>query len=213
MKGYITTPINLSTSLGDRQVIVNINEEAWDLGLLMFPTHGLEFSQYDPLTQSFTICNSNALQSITINNVVEYGSDFFEMALQHDLPYELAAGESFRVTLTLVHFPQETTSAIFRIYNSYGSGVKSYVAGIFGFDGVNELSAEAKLYPNPTTGQFTVEGANVAKVEVYNLVGQKVHEAEGKTISIDATEWNKGIYLVNIIEQSGAVVTKKLVVR
>ena len=78
---------------------------------------------------------------------------------------------------------------------------------------VTELTAETKLYPNPTTGQFTVEGANVARVEVYNLVGQKVHEAEGKSVSIDATEWNKGIYLVNIVEQNGAVVTKKLVVK
>ena len=78
---------------------------------------------------------------------------------------------------------------------------------------VTELTAEAKLYPNPTTGQFTVEGANVAKVEVYNLVGQKVHEAEGKSVSIDAAEWNKGIYLVNIIEENGAVATKKLVVK
>jgi hypothetical protein len=78
---------------------------------------------------------------------------------------------------------------------------------------VTELSAETKLYPNPTTGQFTVEGANVAKVEVFNLVGQKVHEAEGQSVNIDATEWNKGIYLVNIIEQNGAIATKKLVVK
>ena len=85
---------------------------------------------------------------------------------------------------------------------------------------VTELSAETKLYPNPTTGQFTVEGANVAKVEVYNLVGQKMHEAvasslamTGQVISFDAADWNKGIYLVNIIEKNGAVVTKKLVVR
>ena len=76
------------------------------------------------------------------------------------------------------------------------------------------------IYPNPTTGQFTVEGANVAKVEVYNLVGQKVHEAvasslamTGQVVNIDATDWHKGIYLVNIIEENGAVVTKKLVVR
>ncbi|KWW25340.1 MAG: hypothetical protein F082_899 [bacterium F082] len=72
---------------------------------------------------------------------------------------------------------------------------------------------QSKYWDNPTTGLFTVEGANVAKVEVYNLVGQKVHEAEGKSVSIDATEWNKGIYLVNIIEENGAVVTKKLVVK
>jgi agmatine/peptidylarginine deiminase len=87
-------------------------------------------------------------------------------------------------------------------------------------EAITELSSEAKLYPNPTTGQFTVEGANVAKVEVYNLVGQKVHEAvasslamTGQVVNIDAAEWHKGIYLVNIIEENGAVVTKKLVVR
>ena len=78
---------------------------------------------------------------------------------------------------------------------------------------VTEISAETKLYPNPTSGQFIVENVNVAKVEVYNLVGQKVYEAEGKEIGIDAVNWNKGIYLVNIINQNGAVETRKLVVK
>ena len=77
----------------------------------------------------------------------------------------------------------------------------------------NETSEEVIIYPNPTTGQFTVEGANVAKVEVYNLVGQKVCEQQGsKVLNIDASSWHKGIYLVNIIEENGATVTKKLVV-
>ena len=59
-----------------------------------------------------------------------------------------------------------------------------------------------------------MEGANVTKVEVYNIVGQKVYEQQdNKVVNIDATEWNKGIYLVNIIEKNGAVTTKKLVVR
>ena len=81
--------------------------------------------------------------------------------------------------------------------------------------GIPEIktSEEVILYPNPTTSQFTVEGANVARVEVYNLVGQKVHEADGQVVHFDAAEWHKGIYLVNIIEQNGAVVTKKLVVK
>ena len=69
------------------------------------------------------------------------------------------------------------------------------------------------IYPNPTTGNFTVVGANISKVEVYNLVGQKVYEAQGEMVSINASNWNKGIYLVNIIDQNGAVETQKLVVR
>ena len=70
------------------------------------------------------------------------------------------------------------------------------------------------LYPNPTTGQFTVEGANAAKVEVYNYVGKKVSEQQGsKVVNINASGWNKGIYFVNIIVENSAIVTKKLMVR
>ena len=78
---------------------------------------------------------------------------------------------------------------------------------------VTELSAETRLYPNPTSGQFTVEGANVARVQVYNLVGQQVYEAKGQVVNIDANQWNKGIYLVAITNRNGAVETKKLVVK
>ncbi len=78
---------------------------------------------------------------------------------------------------------------------------------------VSELSTETKIYPNPTTGNFTVEGLNVAKVEVYNLVGQKVYEAQGKSISIDANNWNKGIYMVNVTDENGVVETQKLLVK
>ena len=78
---------------------------------------------------------------------------------------------------------------------------------------VTEISGEIQLYPNPTNGNFTVKGANIAKVEVYNLVGQKVQEAEGQVVTLDASNWDKGIYLVNITDRNGAAVTKKLVVQ
>ena len=78
---------------------------------------------------------------------------------------------------------------------------------------VSEVSSETKLYPNPTTKHFTVEGANIEKVEVYNLVGQMVCEKQGKMIRFDVANWNKGMYLVNIIDQNGSVETKKLMVK
>ena len=98
----------------------------------------------------------------------------------------------------------------------YGEMESEPVNISFTFDGLAGSQAENPIviYPNPTTSQFTVEGANVAKVEVYNLVGQKVCEQQGsKVVNIDATDWHKGIYLVNIIEENGAVVAKKLVVK
>ena len=54
---------------------------------------------------------------------------------------------------------------------------------------------------------------NVVSVEIYNLVGQKVYEAQGKTINVDAADWDKGIYLVKVSDQNGAVETRKLMVK
>ena len=53
----------------------------------------------------------------------------------------------------------------------------------------------------------------MAKVEVYNLVGQLIYAEQGKVVNINASNWNKGIYLVNITDNNGAIETKKLVVR
>lgn len=426
-KGYYTYIINIATSLGNRQVTVNVNEEAWDEGLMLWPMQGLTFGPNTSTTQTFYLKNTNALQSITLNAVYEDGSNHFNMVPSHTLPYSIQAGEMFAVTVTLIDFPeQETTANVFVDCSDYAQSTTYFTIGAFpptpqgelvitpdtlwyesmgevrsfvvnngtndavviediipeesalivedfttpytlqagqnvtvairlqtppakddyfirdinvqtslgerhvtamvkktaldfgltivgspvveltvnepqaevyvtngnygthtpieitaiiecenqmlhdllelthhdlpytlnegenfmitiapkpnlgnrqdqirtcisivsdhndvAFDvtideelvSVTELSAETKLYPNPTTGQFTVEGANVAKVEVFNLVGQKIYHSEGRVVNIDASDWNKGIYLVNIIEQNGAVVTKKLVVK
>ena len=420
-KGYIDTQINLATSVGDRQVNVRINENALGDGMLLWPMAGLYFDEDSPMTQTFWVRNTYEEESITLYELYEEGSDYFDITLQHSLPYVIPADGYFAVTVTLVNFPEQATDAIVHVrgssqtyssrflhiagglsggsgelvispdtlwyeqlgqernfviknettetvtinqiesdlyalrisdiglpytlqagqsvsvsvlldlgggksdYNSYdirvetsmgerhvtakvkqtlldqgllvsgspylsvedGTGaegilqnrnygsltpIEIYSIAEDGTDyliilpqhpvpytlpaaenfhimfyanspakgtvstivlvesssrqcwfhvtinedllNVTELSAEAKLYPNPTTGQFTVEGANVAKVEVYNLVGQKVCEQQGsKVVNINATDWNKGLYFVNIIEENGAIVTKKLVVK
>ena len=75
------------------------------------------------------------------------------------------------------------------------------------------LHKKVSLFPNPTDSFVFIEGSSLIKFEVYNLAGKKLHENEGRTIKIDASGWSKGIYLVKIIEENDAVVTKKLVVR
>ena len=81
------------------------------------------------------------------------------------------------------------------------------------FDAVEETEMTTAIYPNPTTGSFVIENANMAQVEIYNLVGQKVYEAQGDVISVDASNWNKGMYLVNIKNQNGSMETRKLMVK
>ena len=71
---------------------------------------------------------------------------------------------------------------------------------------------DINVYPNPTVGFFSVEGTDLSKVEIYNLVGQKVYETKDSSVSIDASDWNKGMYLVRVTERNGKATTKKLVV-
>ena len=162
--------------------------------------------------KTFSIINET-----TEDVVIDY-FDIREGALMvgtdEELPYTLTPGSSidFHVHYEILPAPgKDYISSEIIIYTSLGE-LKEVVMYDETLD-VVEMTAETKLYPNPTTGNFTVEGANVAKVEVYNLVGQKVYAEQGNVININANEWNKGIYLVAITDNNGAVETKKLVVK
>ena len=218
-KDYIESIIHINTSIGDRIVRAMINSSLEDLGLFIPGSPWVELTVNEPQAEVYvTNGNYGTHTPIEITAITEGENQWMHDLLElthHDLPYVLETGENFMITITprtdFGNKQDQIHTSI--LVMSDDNDVVFDVVIDEELVSVTELTAEAKLYPNPTTGQFTVEGANVAKVEVYNLVGQKVHEAEGKSVSIDAAEWHKGIYLVNIIEQNGAVATKKLVVK
>lgn len=73
--------------------------------------------------------------------------------------------------------------------------------------GINEKSDKTQLsiYPNPTTGQFTVQGAT-GTIEVYDLFGRLVLTSTEP--QVDMSAFPKGVYIV----KAGEAV-RKLVVR
>ncbi len=75
---------------------------------------------------------------------------------------------------------------------------------------------EIKLYPNPTTGAFTISGLEkVATIEVYNSLGQEVTTIRNNTqasVSFDLTE-KTGIYMVTVTDHSGRSATQKVIVK
>ena len=211
---YIPYEILVQTTLGDRIVMGMVLNTSLDSGFMIVGAPVLEFN--DPGDSPQQACMQNRFFGsqipVKVLSVTENGTDYLSFEPHGTLPYTVGPADYFYLDVYVNAMVKGYVNTTFTVQTDQNDCTYS-VAINEDLLSVTELSAEAKLYPNPTTGQFTVEGANVAKVEVYNLVGQKVHEAEGKTVSIDAAEWNKGIYLVNIIEQNGAVVTKKLVVK
>ncbi len=72
------------------------------------------------------------------------------------------------------------------------------------------------IYPNPSSGSFQIQkGSNYSSYIIYNEAGQKIQQGNftkskvAETISVKA---KNGIYFIMVYDDSGNVVTKKLIV-
>jgi PKD-like domain/Secretion system C-terminal sorting domain len=84
-------------------------------------------------------------------------------------------------------------------------------------------SIHAKLYPNPTTSEFNVEIEVVkdiqAVIELYDVLGNKVSESkvtllQGVTLlSNSIADYNKGIYLLRVVDAEGTQLYTSRVVK
>ena len=75
---------------------------------------------------------------------------------------------------------------------------------------VQENSVNAKVYPNPTTGNLRLEAETLNTVQVFNLVGQKVYEENinGDECVINMKDFGSGIYMVKIMTATGSTTQK-----
>jgi len=208
---YVSSLIKVQTSVGEKLVTAMISKQ----GMVNFVYQDeMYFDDPTLVIESSFFNKSVFVPIIRVFSIAEKDTDYLNIETNPTPPFDLEFnGDEAFMFVSLKDFAKGYVQTSIEIETDYGV---FEIAVYINEDilTVTELPAEAKLYPNPTTGQFTVEGANVAKVEVYNLVGQKVCEQQGsKVVNINATDWNKGLYFVNIIEENGAVVTKKLVVK
>ncbi len=210
--------IDITTTAGNYTVVAMVLDETLDMGLYIPGAPYVELTYNQPYADPYVVNGNYGTQTpieITAVTEAENPTGINYLVMEYPtLPHTLQAGEYFVIQMSPnVAANKGEVFTTVTIESSDATLEFGVVIEEGLLTGVTELSAETKLYPNPTTGQFTVEGAQMAMVEVYNLVGQKVYEAQGKMVSIDASDWNKGIYLVNIKNQNGAVETKKMVIK
>lgn len=74
------------------------------------------------------------------------------------------------------------------------------------------IADDLKIYPNPSTGIFTIAIEKEATVKVYDMLGKEIYINTVKTgtTSIDISNYQSGIYLLNVITENGSV-TKKII--
>ena len=80
-----------------------------------------------------------------------------------------------------------------------------------GVDDNNILSVV--VYPNPTSGEVTIECEGLSHIRIVNTFGQTVYNAdhEGNQAVIDLSQMAKGIYMMHI-EANGGQMVRKIVV-
>ena len=74
------------------------------------------------------------------------------------------------------------------------------------------ISDDVLIYPNPSTGIYTIDLNEDAQVEVYDMLGKVVYKREaqeGKS-TIDISNYQAGIYLLHVKSENGSV-TKKII--
>ncbi len=102
---------------------------------------------------------------------------------------------------------------IWRFFSKYSLKSLDVVNGINDYSDYNNLIL---LYPNPTSGSFTLDVKNYinAKVKIVDLLGNTVFESTIKTqlTKIDLNNIANGIYLYQVINQTGSMTSGKLFV-
>lgn len=149
----------------------------------------------------------------------EHGAMISWTAAPGATSYNVIAGDSFVTTgetSVFVSFDELTSGTypieVVAVYPECESEVATFYFVWNAPTSVGEAVVATTIYPNPTSGNFTVEAAETVVVEVYNLVGQKVYEAQGQVVNIDASGWNRGVYMIHMKDQNGSVTTQKLMV-
>lgn len=88
---------------------------------------------------------------------------------------------------------------------------KKDLIGLSNID-LNELSY---IYPNPAKNEVIIASSlEMNKVEIFNMVGQRVYEANvsGITAKVNVSNFNAGSYVAKIYTDSG-IATKKIIVQ
>lgn len=109
--------------------------------------------------------------------------------------------------------PDTTTSYVVEM-DLCGNITKDTVSVFVAPEGTPVLNAERfQIYPNPTSGIFTIENAKGTTIVIYDVVGKEVYRANVGTNrqQIDISSLPNGVYMAHITNSTGNQVVKKII--
>ncbi len=92
------------------------------------------------------------------------------------------------------------------VSNACGEGNNAITVNVKNTFDVSENSINAKLYPNPTSGDINIEVPGMQHITITNTLGQNIvdMELDADTSSIDMAQFGTGMYLIRIQTSNGS---------
>jgi hypothetical protein len=81
--------------------------------------------------------------------------------------------------------------------------------------GLNEVSINRiQIYPNPTSGQFTIANANGSALMIYDVSGKLVYNQllNDEVSTINLSNFDAGVYVISLLQSNGSIEQNRLVV-
>ncbi len=75
----------------------------------------------------------------------------------------------------------------------------------------NEPAAALTVYPNPACNGFSVQATHPGELGIFDMLGRKIYASQapaGVPLSVDASGWEKGVYIIKLKRETGVEVKK-----
>lgn len=156
-----------------------------------------------PILNNFAHVFTDSIITDSINWTRISGSFVADSAYQH-----IRIGNFFdSINTDTIVFTQDTSSFAYYYIDDVCVSTDSTYCANYSFTSIHNIEYETsfRIYPNPTTGTFTVQGT-VTEIQVYDLFGRLLLRSNKE--QIDMSSYPAGIYMVRVGEA-----TRKLILQ
>ena len=179
--------------------------------------NNLQWNTLEILGSSFPVqtnISGTGATTFLFDNILLPDSNVNEKKSHGFVTYKIKLKPSLPIGTTI-----KNTAGIYFDYNAPVNTGTTITTLSVTVTGINEFaSSEIKIYPNPTTGIFSIEnkGAEIQKIKIYNLLGEQIMvekiSKDSKQV-IDLSNQTKGVYFIEIIGTNNTSIIKKLIVQ
>ena len=202
------------------KVLASASSTLQDMGLIINGAAQVMLDENQPSAE-LAVANGNystenPIEILSIEEAENPTGEPYLLIIAEELPYTLNFGEDFAFQIEPNYAPvgRSVASTIITVESNAGS-----VQFLVEIDGellkVTELSSTTKVYPNPANTSVRIEaGNNIESVMVYNMMGAlvKTISADSRTLNVDLSDYENGVYYFNIRQSDGKVSNQRVVV-